>query len=45
VTKTFLEKSYAINKRETKKDKILKSSKAITIENLSDNGKKKKGCC
>ena len=45
VTKTFLEKSSLNNRRETKKDKNFKNNKGISIENLSENNKKKKGCC
>ena len=46
VTRTFLDKSNITNKREsTKKEKNLKNNKAISIDNLSENTKKKKGCC
>ena len=45
VTKIFLEKSTANNRRETKKDKNIKYNKGISIENISENSKKKKGCC
>ena len=46
ITRTFLEKSNTTNKREsTKKEKNLKNNKAISIDNLSENTKKKKGCC
>lgn len=45
ITKTFLEKSTFNNRKETRKDKNLKNNKGISIENISDYNKKKKGCC
>ncbi len=46
ITKNFVEKQATNNiKKDNKKDKNLKNNKPISVEKLSENNKKKGGCC